>query len=168
MTDEGDLNEYLGIKMERLEGGQGRKLSQPTLIRRILKTVGVDEEQQGHKRAVRTPATHVLGRDINGPDAKHEWDYRSVVGMLLWLTRSTRPDILFAVSQVARFSATPKHSHEMAILRICEYLRDTKDKGMVMKPRNTLSKSINSVMKRRLIPSSFKRRQLLSSSFATF
>jgi len=33
--------------------------------------------------------------------------------------------------------AFPKKSHENAVIRICEYLRDTKDKGMLMKPKNT-------------------------------
>ena len=57
--------------------------------------------------------------------------------MLNWLTRSTRPDIGFAVSQAARFMAFPKRTHEAAVIRICEYLRDTKDEGLFLKPDNS-------------------------------
>lgn len=58
--------------------------------------------------------------------------------MLNWLAQSLRPDILFAVSQVGRFMAfPPKQSHEDAVMRLCSYLRDTKDKGMIMKPKDT-------------------------------
>merc|ERR1711862_363901 len=31
----------------------------------------------------------------------------------------------------------PKRTHENAVMRLCSYLRDTKDKGMIMKPKNT-------------------------------
>ena len=136
LTDEGDLNEYLGIKVERAKKGKARTLTQPTLIKRILKTVGLSEDRE-KGRPVRTPATKVLHKDVGGHARKLKWDYRSVIGMLNWLTRSTRPDILFAVSQVGRFMAFPKKSHEDAVMRICAYLRDTKDKGMIMKPKET-------------------------------
>jgi hypothetical protein len=136
MTDEGDLNEYLGIKMERLENG-GRKLSQPTLIRRILNVVNVAEERPKGRSLKRTPATKVLTRDVDGPERILKWDYHSVLGMLNWLTRSTRPDIGFAVSQAARFMAFPKRTHEAAVIRICEYLRDTKDEGLFLQPDNS-------------------------------
>ena len=131
LTDEGDLNEYLGIKMNRIEGG--RELTQPVLIDRILKMVGINSELlKGRK--VRTPATKVLHKDTGGLTRRFQWDYRSVVGMLNWLARSTRPELIFAVSQVGRFMAFPKRSHEDAIMRICMYLAHTKDKGMIMKP----------------------------------
>lgn len=137
LTDEGELNEYLGIKVEKIKGkDKQRKLTQPTLIKRILKAVGMDEDR-GQKKPVRTPATKVLHKDVGGLARRLKWDYRSVVGMLNWLARSSRPDILFAVSQVGRFMAFPKRSHEDAIMRLCAYLRDTKDKGMIMNPKNT-------------------------------
>ena len=54
--------------------------------------------------------------------------------MLNWLTKSTRPDLAFAVSQVVRFQINPMRSHENAVMSICEYLRDINDKGMLMRP----------------------------------
>jgi len=44
------------------------------------------------------------------------------------LGKSTRPDIVYAVHQCARFTANPKESHVLAMLRIGRYLHATKDK----------------------------------------
>ena len=135
LKDEGDLNEYLGIKMQRLEDGS-RKLTQPALIKRILKQVQIPEQRPKKRQLQRTPANKVLQKDLGGLPRQHNWDYRSVIGMLNWLAKSTRPDIAFAVSQVARFQVNPRRSHENAVLRICKYLRDTKEEGMTMRAKN--------------------------------
>ena len=56
--------------------------------------------------------------------------YRSAVGSLLWLALTFRPDIAFAVTQVARFAASPKPSHWTAVKRIMRYLRGTIEFGI--------------------------------------
>jgi hypothetical protein len=67
------------------------------------------------------------------------WNYRSIVGMLLYLSTNTRPDITFAVSQVARFNHSPKKSHASAIKTIVRYLHRTADKGTIVTPTGDLS-----------------------------
>ena len=67
-----------------------------------------------------------------------KWNYRSIVGMLLYLSTNTRPDISFAVSQVARFSHSPKKSHAAAVKTIVRYLARTKDKGTIVTPTGKL------------------------------
>jgi hypothetical protein len=87
-----------------------------------------------------TPAGQAaLGIDPDGPPMQESWSYRSVVGMLLYLSTNTRPDIAFAVSQVARFSHNPKKSHASAIKTIVRYLQRTYDKGMIVKPTGDLT-----------------------------
>ena len=54
--------------------------------------------------------------------------------MLNYLAASTRPDVLFAVHQCARFSVNPKLSHERAVKRIVRYLKGTSDKGIILQP----------------------------------
>ncbi len=56
--------------------------------------------------------------------------YRSVIGSLLYLSTSTRPDISFAVSNVARFSANPTKRHWIGVKRILRYLIGTPDLGL--------------------------------------
>ena len=54
--------------------------------------------------------------------------------MLLYLSSNTRPDIQFAVHQVARFSHSPRKSHGQAIKRIIRYLIATRDRGILFQP----------------------------------
>jgi len=57
-----------------------------------------------------------------------------IVGMLTYLSMSSRPDIAFAVHHCARFSASPMRIHEIAVRRICRYLQATAIKGIILHP----------------------------------
>ena len=82
-----------------------------------------------------TPAaTSPLGTDKFGEPFKEEWSYPAAVGMLLYLSSNTRPDIQFAVHQVARFSHCPRQSHAQAVKRILRYLASTSSKGTIFTP----------------------------------
>ena len=54
--------------------------------------------------------------------------------MLLYLSNNTRPDIAFAVSQVAQFNFNPKQSHASAVKMIIRYLLATSDQGIIFTP----------------------------------
>ncbi len=71
------------------------------------------------------------------PERDQQWNYRSVIGMLMFLASSTRPDILFAVHQCAKFNSSPRKSHDIAVKRVGRYLRRTRDKGIIFKPDRT-------------------------------
>ena len=47
---------------------------------------------------------------------------------------NSRPELTFAVSQAARFSFCHKRSHELALIRISQYLKGTTDKGLMLIP----------------------------------
>jgi hypothetical protein len=47
-----------------------------------------------------------------------------MIGSLLYVTTS-RPDVMQEVGHVARFQATPKESHVLAVKRIFRYLKGT-------------------------------------------
>ena len=82
-----------------------------------------------------TPAaSEPLGTDKFGAPFKEDWSYPAVVGMLLYLSSNTRPDIQFAVHQVARFSHCPRHSHAQAVKRIVRYLIGTRERGTFFVP----------------------------------
>ena len=52
LTDEGDVNTYLGIKIEKLEDEEGNKtlkLSQPHLMQRIIDMVNVTDQHMCQK-----------------------------------------------------------------------------------------------------------------------
>jgi hypothetical protein len=77
-----------------------------------------------------------LNRDVHGEPFNEEWSYRGVIGKLNFIEKSTRPDIAYAVHQCARFAVDPKNSHATAVKRIGKYLLATKDKGMILNPKD--------------------------------
>ena len=119
LTDEGSMETYLGIQIEKQEGGDFT-LSQPFLIDRIIESIhGMKDANQS-----KTPASNtiILTKDLEGEGKKEQWNYRSVIGMLNYLVNCTQPDLAYAVHQCARFSNDPKRSHEQAVKRILRYL----------------------------------------------
>jgi hypothetical protein len=134
LTREGSFSEFLGIKFEKGDNG-AISMTQKGLINKIIAATGMEQCNPNW-----TPATQLaLGIDPDGEEMTDSWNYRSIVGMLLYLSTNTRCDISFAVSQVARFSQNPKKSHATAVKTIVRYLHRTRDKGTIV----TLKKSIH-------------------------
>jgi hypothetical protein len=59
--------------------------------------------------------------------------YQSIIGLLLYLMIGTRPDIAFAVTKLAQFSANPSQEHFERAKYICRYLIGTKNYSLVFK-----------------------------------
>jgi len=128
ITDEGNFETFLGVSVKQFED-KSIELTQPQFIRKLLKVLDL-----GEVNPKPTPAVEVLSKDVEGEARRYQWNYRQAVGILEYLKITTRPDITFAVSQVARFSNNPKRSHGKALIRIARYLKGTNDKGLVINP----------------------------------
>ena len=63
------------------------------------------------------------------PDLRQR--YQVVIGSLLYIMLGTRPDIAFAVTKLAQFSANPSDEHLKKALHVCRYLAGTKDYRLV-------------------------------------
>jgi hypothetical protein len=123
LTQEGSFSEFLGIKFEYSNDRKTITMTQKGLIQKIIKASKMEDCNPNW-----TPAsTQALGIDPDGEPIDEEWNYRSIVGMMLYLSTNTCPDIAFAVSQVARFSHNPKKSHatgvKMIVLLFGSHLR---------------------------------------------
>jgi hypothetical protein len=136
ITDEGDLDEYLGVKISR-PTPDTIDLRQPHLIQQILDDMGMKPNTKTKAKAA--PSSTILRRDLDGAPFLETWDYRSIIGKLNFLEKSTRPEIAYAVHQCARFASNPRSSHANAVKYLCRYLLATKDKGLVMRPDSTKS-----------------------------
>jgi hypothetical protein len=53
-----------------------------------------------------------------------------MIGSLMYLTSVTRPDILFVVSKLSRFTSNPGDDHWRALERVMHYLAGTMDYGI--------------------------------------
>jgi hypothetical protein len=104
VTDEGDLQEYLGVLVEKQAHGH-IKLSQPQLIAQILDDLWFNSRTK--PKQTPAPGGQVLTRDVDLTSMREDFHYRSVIGKANFLEKSTRPDVAVAVHQCARFSANP-------------------------------------------------------------
>ena len=130
LTKECNFSAFLGIKFQRNPKNNNITMTQPGLIKKVIEATGMELCS-----ANKTPTSQTaLGSDPEGPPIKEAWKYSSVVGMLLYLSMNTRPDIPFAVSQVAQFTSNPKQSHASAVKMIIRYLSATSDKGIIFTP----------------------------------
>ena len=129
ITDEGEMDAYLGVKITRPTPDM-IELTQPHLIQQILDDMGMKANTKIKEKAA--PSSTILRRDLDGEPFDEKWDYRSVIGKLNFLEKSTRPEIAYAVHQCARFASNPRRSHANAVKYLCRYLAATKDKGLIL------------------------------------
>jgi hypothetical protein len=123
-TDDGPVNRFVGIDITR--DSHTTHLSQTPLSEELLKSF-----QMSECNPVKTPMeqgtllTAQEPDDPQGPVNKEE--YQRLVGSLLYLTVWTRPDLVFATQQLAKWSHDPHEKHMKAGMRVLRYLQGTKD-----------------------------------------
>jgi transposase InsO family protein len=129
VTDLGELHWMLGIEVKRDRAGGTIHLSQRSYIDSILRRFGFEDT-----KPVSTPFDTQVRLTLEQAPADaaefaimRDVPYREAVGALNWAALATRPDIAFAVSTVARFSANPGMAHWTAVKRIFRYLAGTCD-----------------------------------------
>eukprot|EP00804_Cyclotella_cryptica_P016318 CCRYP_009889-RC/>CCRYP_009889-RC protein AED:0.21 eAED:0.80 QI:0/0/0/1/0/0/3/0/571 len=131
---EGTAEGFLGIDIIRSPNSTSPQITllQTGLTKRIIDAVGLCSSLS---TPINTPAeTSPLPKDADGHPASGSFNYAAVVGMLLYLSGHSRPDIAFAVHQCARYTFKPSRRHELALIRIGRYLKGTMDKGLIMTP----------------------------------
>ncbi|KAF2347216.1 hypothetical protein FHG87_022028, partial [Trinorchestia longiramus] len=71
---------------------------------------------------------------VTSSDEVEECDkdlYQSAVGSLLYLSTRTRPDIAFAVNNVAKYCSKPLKDHWTGVKRIFRYMKGTSELGIL-------------------------------------
>jgi hypothetical protein len=126
VQDEGQIEDFLGVRIQQREDGT-IEMSQPHLIDQILKDLNLLQTTSGNRYHPKTssipaPSTIILERDPDGEAHHAEWSYRSVIGKLNFLEKSSRPDIAYAVHNCTHFSHDPKTMHSQAVKCIGHYL----------------------------------------------
>jgi hypothetical protein len=127
LRDKGEVRDFLGIRIEK-EGNGTFQLTHTGLIDKVLKAEGLED----CNRCVTPTGTNPVGSDPDGPSFWEDWEYASIVGMLMYLAANTRPGIV-AVPSGAPLPR-PRASYYVAIKRILRYLKGTRTKGIYFKP----------------------------------
>lgn len=126
MTDVGLAKKFLGIEVEHQPDGS-IKLHQNAYVRKILETY-----EMANCKAASTPfvpRTRLVPRE-KGEGEPLEKPFRELVGSLMYLTTSTRPDLAFAVSQLSRVASNPSMEHWQHGMHVLRYLTGTGTLGL--------------------------------------
>ncbi|CAK9827765.1 Retrovirus-related Pol polyprotein from transposon TNT 1-94 [Anthophora retusa] len=127
IVDLGQVNNILGICVQR-EGTTGKiHLSQEKYIKELIKKFNMEEAKATH-----TPieSNTKITKEM-GPTTEEERremlhrPYRELVGGLIYLANATRPDIAFAASTLSRFCSDPGKMHWILAKRVLRYLIET-------------------------------------------
>ncbi len=133
LMDDCDINTFLRVEITNYSDGSFQ-MTQPHLISGIIQYCGIDPvDMNGKVTPVGKPLIH---RDLNRVGRKHSWNYQSAVVMLGYLQNTSRPELAMPVHQCVRFNNSPMFSHERVITRICCYLLQSRDKGLIYKRKN--------------------------------
>ena len=100
------------------------ELSQPKMIQNLVNEYGLSE---AHPELVPMKDDSSIKPSLNPVP---ELPFRNLIGALMWIARCTRPDVLFAVTKLARCSAAYDVSHFRAAKRILLYLKGTMHKTL--------------------------------------
>ena len=131
VDDQGDIGNFLCIQVQKQDDGS-IKLTQPQLIESIIMDLHL--QSGSNSKTTLAVTSNLLHMDTNGRDMSPDFHYRSVIGKLNFLEKSTRPDISVSVNQCTRFSESRKKSHANAVKCIGHYLLATCDKGLIIHP----------------------------------
>ena len=105
-------------------------IRQPYLPQSIINIIpGIDKSS-----AKPTPMVKPPQAKNDGYQAKNDFNYRSVIGSLNFLTNLTLPEAQFAVHPCVWFSADTKLLSDQAVKRVLKYLKVTDMQEQILKP----------------------------------
>ena len=124
MKDLGEISWFLGIQFSR--EATSYKMNQSKYIENILARFQMSDCKP------RSTPCEMSGKpmveDTEPTDAKR---YREIVGSLIYVMTTTRPDVCYAVTKLAQHMANPFKVHETMAKHVLRYLKGTIDKELV-------------------------------------
>ena len=136
VKDLGDLQYLLGVSIIQNRSEKSVWIGQPAYTLNIFEKFGLKDA-----KPVATPVYvgSKLVKTTESDELVDENLYQSAVGSLQYLSTMIRPDITFAVSNVAKYCSKPRKKHWTAVKRIVRYLKGTNNFGLLYKKSNSNS-----------------------------
>ena len=134
--DLGPTTQLLGIEIHRDRPNRHLSISQSQFISNL-----VHEHGLGDSKPVSTPlnpgtrlSTSMCPQNDAEAQEMQQHPYISVVGSLMYLAVTTRPDIAYAAGVLARFNSNPGPAHWQAAKHVIRYLKGTMHHKLVYQP----------------------------------
>jgi hypothetical protein len=121
IEDQGHPADYVGVSIKKLKDGV-IELTQQALIDSIISDVALNDSKV---KAVPAKVSEILHTHLDKPPFSLNFGYHSVISKLNYLAQTTRPDIVYATHQLAKYSSDPREPHGEAVLYLICYLKKT-------------------------------------------
>jgi hypothetical protein len=123
----GPATYFLSMEIIRDREAKALMVTQRKYAHEILQRTGM-EDSKGKS----TPMEQNVKLSKDGNDQMVDAGrYAETVGMLLYLTTCTRPDMAFAVGMLARFISKPREEHWARVKRVLHYLKQMAEYGII-------------------------------------
>ena len=131
------LEDYLSCKIVMNEDNTKGWIGQPHLIKKLMKEFG---ENVKHLHVFNTPGTPgqrllKVHEDDELLSSEEQTEYRSGVGMLLFLVKHSRPDIANATRELSKHMGGANRRSRKELFRVIKYVIDTRDLGLKIEPK---------------------------------
>lgn len=135
IRDPGNVTMFLGIHIHRDRSTHRVFLSQENYTKTVLERFGMADCKVGNVPLRVETRQIVMDAESNNCDSHVSIDvpYRKLVGSVMFLATTRRPDISFAISYLARYIHRYTHLHWTAAKSILRYLAGTKSIGIHLK-----------------------------------
>ena len=134
IKDNGPISFYLNLHFLRNRKERTIAIHQTKKIRELLSDYS---ELVGAPSKLPARPNVILTKDMcpSNPeeiDAMKRLPFRNILGRLLHICITARPDIAFAVNNVGRFASNPGQNHFQALIQILKYLKSTQNLVLLM------------------------------------
>ncbi len=130
IEDESHPVDYVGVNIKKLKDGS-YEFTERALIDSIINDA---RHEVAKVKPVPAKVSLQLHAFKDEPAFDLNFNHRSAVGKLNYLAQSTRPNIMYAIHQIAKYSSDHRQSHGETILSLVRYLKKTRDLGLKFKP----------------------------------
>lgn len=135
MSSLGELKWFLGIHVLRDRSQKRLWLSQAAYVEKIANQYEIDLNGRlpdtPMAESELLPLPSILPSSLPRiADRSSVLRYQRKMGSMLYAATTTRPDIAFAVSRLARFNQNPSQDHHRAADRVIQYLYGTRSRAI--------------------------------------
>ena len=127
LKDLGPIKHCLGWEVSRNRQRRLLTINQRQYIIDLLRTYDVKTKTKS------VPASDITLRPTGPHESKLDKPYMELLGAVLYIANSTRPDLSYAVSELSRYSSNPSITHWNELNRILYYLNETQSHGLVFR-----------------------------------
>lgn len=143
--DLGAAGTFVGFQIMRDRAARRLTIHQSSYLAKLLKRFGLDKANptklplpSGSTLTGPSEINDLLDGEYQPTESLEITVYRQIIGSLIYLANGTRPDICFAISQLARHMQDPRILHLRLAKQVLRYLNGTRKLGITYRVTNDL------------------------------